>query len=151
MVFSPLVMKPHEVFFNSQTVLSLLIYNVLQGTIYFYLPEGKLLLYNLMGTTSSPVPIKRITAEIPCKTYHTEVLAVKNWLQIPQQFEVITRPIQADTLYKLTGNSVIDLTGKGKRDYIWTVYALKEGKLEFRVSIIYFDHTSFYIMLLGDI
>lgn len=140
-VFKPLVMtirdKPHEV------IRIIKIENKFerpfQATIFFYLPQGKILPYNLKGIASEPLPIKTISREIPWKRYHTEILSVRNWLNVPQQFSVISQSTKPDasryrSLYKLTCNDVIDLPPQGERDYAWTIYALKEGSLRFNVS-----------------
>ena len=56
-----------------------------QGSIFFPLPDGSGLLYNLLGTAEPPKQAGSVQQEIPCKTHHTELLAVKNWLKRPQR------------------------------------------------------------------
>ena len=55
------------------------------GSVFFPLPDGTGLLYNLIGTAEPPKPAGVITQEIPCKTPHTELLAVTNWLKRSQR------------------------------------------------------------------
>ena len=45
----------------------------LQGSIFFPLPDGTGLLYNMTGFSDQPRPIATVTNDIPAKTQHTEV------------------------------------------------------------------------------
>lgn len=56
-----------------------------QGTLFFPLPDGTGLLYNLSGTADPPKVTGKITREIPCKVTYTELLPVTNWLKRPQR------------------------------------------------------------------
>lgn len=55
------------------------------GTIFFPFPNGYGLLYNLQGTAEPPDATASTFREIPCKTPHTELLKVKNWIRRPQR------------------------------------------------------------------
>ena len=44
-----------------------------QGSIFFPLPDGTGLLYNMTGFSDQPRPITTVTNDIPAKTQHTEV------------------------------------------------------------------------------
>ena len=57
-----------------------------QGTVFFPMPDGNGVLYNLTGTADPPKPVDKIaTKEIPCKTSYTHMLPVDNWLKKPQR------------------------------------------------------------------
>ena len=58
----------------------------IQGSVFFALPDGNGLLYNVTGTAEGPKPINNIQREVPCKTSYTEMLTVTNWLRRPQRF-----------------------------------------------------------------
>ena len=58
---------------------------LIQGTVFFPLPDGNGLLYNLVGTATEPKVAARITREVPCKTNAVEMLPVTNWLKKPQR------------------------------------------------------------------
>ena len=49
------------------------------------LPDGQALLYSLVGTAESPLPVGRLTVDITCKTSHLETVDVTNWLTEPQR------------------------------------------------------------------
>ena len=57
-----------------------------QGSVFFALPDGNGLLYNVTGTAEGPKPVNNIQREVPCKTPYTEMLTVTNWLRRPQRF-----------------------------------------------------------------
>lgn len=53
---------------------------------FFPLPDGNGLLYNLVGTATEPKVAARFTKEVPCKTNAVEMLPVTNWLKKPQRY-----------------------------------------------------------------
>lgn len=57
----------------------------LQGTVFFPLPDGTGLLFNLVGTAEPPKPSGKISRDVPCKTMYIEPLTVHNWLKKPQR------------------------------------------------------------------
>ena len=57
-----------------------------QGSVFFALPDGNGLLYNVTGNAEGPKPVNNIQREVPCKTSYTEMLTVTNWLRRPQRF-----------------------------------------------------------------
>lgn len=57
-----------------------------QGSIFFPLPDGTGLMYNLVGTAEAPRPSGKVQRDIPCKTWYNEMLPVHNWLKKPQRF-----------------------------------------------------------------
>lgn len=58
------------------------------GSVFFPLPDGTGLLYNLTGSANPPKPLGRIQREVPCKTQFVEILSVENWLKKAQRFKV---------------------------------------------------------------
>lgn len=65
------------------------------------------------------------------------MLPVYNWLNSPQEFYVVTQADKMDPnkkiLYKLLGNTVIDVPANTIREYKWTIYVLKEGILNLKI------------------
>ena len=59
---------------------------LLQGSVFFSLPDGSGLLYNVTGTAEGPKPVNNIQRDVPCKTPYTELLTVTNWLRRPQRW-----------------------------------------------------------------
>ena len=58
----------------------------MQGSVFFALPDGSGLLYNVTGTAEGPKPVNNIQRDVPCKTPYTEQLTVSNWLRRPQRW-----------------------------------------------------------------
>ena len=161
-----------------------------QGSIFFPLPDGTGLLYNLQGTAEPPKHTGAITQvhaslvvygtlilcsmiqklckvsthqtfycvckfikktiflwlmtsflikiqEIPCKTAHTELLPVENWLRRPQRFRVVIdmiRPDKLDRSVSLHGLEYIDVPALGRRDYQLHFYSFKECSILAKVG-----------------
>ena len=52
---------------------------------FFALPDGTGLLYNLTGVAEAPKAAGSITRDVPSKTQYTELMSVSNWLKRPQR------------------------------------------------------------------
>ena len=116
------------------------------GSIFFPQPDGTGLLYHLQGNADPPKQVATITQEIPCKTSHTELLSVENWLRRPQRFTVTIdhskssdRSERSDRSVSLSGLNYIDVPALGKKDYQLHFYSFKECTVQskVRLSIIY--------------
>lgn len=59
---------------------------MLQGSIFFPLPDGTGIMYNLVGTAEAPRPNGKIGRDIPSKVWYNEMLPVHNWLKKPQRY-----------------------------------------------------------------
>ena len=102
------------------------------GTVFFPLPDGTGLLYNLAGIANPPKTVAKIQRDVPCKTAYTEMLSVENWLKKPQRFRAIIEITKsADKVDSNTttikGHEFIDVPGSGKKEYKLNYYAHKEG------------------------
>ncbi|ESO91099.1 hypothetical protein LOTGIDRAFT_122343, partial [Lottia gigantea] len=100
------------------------------GSIFFPLPDGTGLMYNLTGIAEPPKASGKITRDVPCKTSYTEILQVHNWLKKPQRFRVRVECLKVDKLDAGTtvkGIEYIDVPASSKKDYKQTFYAYKEG------------------------
>ena len=103
------------------------------------MPNGHGILYNLEGTAESPLKVATIQRNIQCKSNHTELLNVFNWCKFPQKFNVQTKCMQLqptpNLLYKLMGNTTINVPPNSERNYIWNILVMKPGKLDFKVRL----------------
>ncbi|XP_069696767.1 hydrocephalus-inducing protein-like [Periplaneta americana] len=109
------------------------------GSVFFNLPDGQALLYELVGETEAPRSNGKIVLEIPCKTTHTELIPVKNWLQVPQRFKVITelkKSEKYDPVYKIAGNEFICVPANSESDYIFSFHSYRESNLLFKVTFV---------------
>ena len=85
-VIDPQTSKPVE--FVYRPLLMTHINRKHQATVFLPLPDGNGLLHTFIGTAEPPKQIIMPTREVPCKTKHTEVLHVLNWLKKRQRFRV---------------------------------------------------------------
>ncbi|CAF1166809.1 unnamed protein product, partial [Didymodactylos carnosus] len=107
------------------------------GTMFFPLPDGSGLLYNLMGNAEAPKQSGKILREIPCKIQYVELLTVENWLKKSQRFHCIIETIKQDRQDASTvikGLEYIDVPPKSKRDYKLNFYAYKECIQQIKVT-----------------
>lgn len=113
------------------------VFSLLQGSIFFPLPDGTGLLYNLLGSSDAPKHSGSIVQDIPCKTSHIESVTIQNWLRQPQRFRVIIeniRPERLDKSVTLYGLDYIDVPAMSKREYKIHFYSYKEGSFLFKVK-----------------
>uniref|UniRef100_A0A2C9K9X8 HYDIN/VesB/CFA65-like Ig-like domain-containing protein n=1 Tax=Biomphalaria glabrata TaxID=6526 RepID=A0A2C9K9X8_BIOGL len=109
------------------------------GSIFFPLPDGSGLLFNLVGTAEPPKVLARIQRDVPCKTGYSELLPVFNWLKKTQRFRVKIEPVKPEKLEPGTtvkGVEYIDVQANGKKDYKLSFYAYKEGISTLKVTFI---------------
>ncbi|XP_046359897.2 hydrocephalus-inducing protein homolog isoform X3 [Haliotis rufescens] len=109
------------------------------GTIFFPLPDGTGLMYNLTGAAEPPKPNGRIQRDVPCKTSYVEIMPVQNWIKRPQRFRVKTESIKPDRLDPGTtvkGMEYMDVPANSKKDYKLAFYAFREGTTTLKVTFV---------------
>ena len=107
------------------------------GSVFFPLPEGQGLLYNLTGVSEAPKLVDSRTIDVPSKLKHTEYLPIANWLVTNQRFKVIRdilKPDRPDISLSIQGQDYIDVPGNSKRDYQLHFHAFKVGTTFIRVA-----------------
>lgn len=110
------------------------------GSIFFPHPDGTGVLYHLLGIAEYPKQVAQINQEVPCKTPHTELLPVENWLAKPQRFVVkrdILKPDRVDHTTSLDGLDYIDVPAMGRKDYQLYFNSFKECSIMGKVSTQY--------------
>jgi hydrocephalus-inducing protein len=75
----------YEILYHPMTMTN---QNEHEGTLFFPLPDGTALLYNLFGVSAPPKPAQVVESEVKAKQAHIQVLRVENWLKIGQRFNV---------------------------------------------------------------
>jgi len=111
------------------------------GSIFFALPNGSALLYNLDGEAGDPEPENRLSESTGAKEMLTIPLPVKNWLNSPQKFAVeITLADENDSVSTfLSGANQIDVPSNATRDYPLRFFSYKEGV---RGAVVKFTNVS---------
>ncbi|XP_053402100.1 hydrocephalus-inducing protein homolog isoform X11 [Mercenaria mercenaria] len=110
-----------------------------QGSIFFPLPDGTGLMFNLVGTAEAPRPSGKVQRDIPSKTWYNEMLPVQNWLKKPQRFRVKVEPMRQekfDTGTQIKSMDYIDVPASSKKDYKLSFYAYKESITSMKVTFI---------------
>ncbi|UJR14639.1 hypothetical protein I4U23_001632 [Adineta vaga] len=99
------------------------------GTLFFPLPDGNGLLYNVAGSADSPRAAGKFLREVPCKTPYVELLSVENWLKKPQRFRVtheVTKQDRPEVATTIKYLEFLDVAPKSKRDFKLHFYSYKE-------------------------
>ncbi|XP_065519875.1 hydrocephalus-inducing protein-like, partial [Lathamus discolor] len=132
-----------------------------QGSIFFPLPDGTGLHYQLEGTAEAPRCSGAISRQVPCRNSHTELIPVSNWLQRPQRFLVVIDMLKPENLESssvLQGCSYIDVPSSAKKDYQLTFFSYKEGVYRAKVTFLnettgeyLFHMVTFKVMASGPI
>ena len=106
-----------------------------QGALFFPLPDGTALVFNLTGVSKPPKPIDIISKEIKAKVAQILTLPVKNWLEVTQRFEVkwdVEGEMDPATLIR--GANTIDAPGYSTKEYKLNFLTYKIGVTKFKVT-----------------
>ncbi|CAD8206755.1 unnamed protein product [Paramecium octaurelia] len=98
-----------------------------EGSLFFPLPDGQALLYNLFGKSLPPLP-QTVDTTMKAKKNTTQVLQVKNWLKTSQRFEVTWTLEPEDPSIILNGANTFEVSSEGTKDYKLTIYGLKQSQ-----------------------
>ena len=108
-----------------------------RGSVFFALPDGNGLLYQLIGHATAPLPAAAIVRSIPCKAPYTHLLAVKNWLKTPQRFKA---SIESESLHdpaiSIKGLDYIDVPALGERQFKLNFFSYKETTTNIKVIFL---------------
>ena len=106
-----------------------------QGSLFFPLPDGTALVFNLTGVAKPPKPTDAIIREIRAKVAQILILPVKNWLETTQRFEVKWElEAEADPAILIRGANTIDAPGYSIKDYKLNFLTYKTGTTKFKVT-----------------
>lgn len=106
-----------------------------QGSLFFPLPDGTALVFNLVGVAKPPRPSDTILKEIKAKVAQILILPVKNWLEITQRFEVKwDLEGENDPAILIRGANTIDAPGYSTKEYKLNFLTYKTGLTKFKVT-----------------
>lgn len=108
-----------------------------QGSLFFPLPNGTAMLYNLVGIAAEPdaeaLPVETVQA----KKAKVIIIPVRNWLKTFQRFKV-TWVIEGDkdqtTFVK--GANMLDLGGESSKEFKLNFLAYKSGAYKVKISFM---------------
>lgn len=98
-----------------------------EGTLFFALPNGRALLYKLVGTATPPSVSGNITSTTPAKQNLAITLPGTNWLKSTQRFSVSWDDVPPST--SLRGAKSFDVPSLATREYKMVFYAYKPLKV----------------------
>lgn len=107
----------------------------LEGSIFFAIPDGTALLYNVVGKATAPASAGTITVSTPAKKTLAVAVAVKNWLKTAQTFDVaIEKQASAVSDSVLAqGPTSVTVASGATRTYNLKVFAYAEGAVSLLV------------------
>lgn len=108
-----------------------------KGSIFFPLPNGNALLYNLNGVSTEPTEEGSITQNVPARKQQNFLVKVNNSFKALRRFTASWKVENADNkgLF-IRGSSIIDVDGEGSKDYKLNFLALKAGVYKFKLTFL---------------
>ena len=105
------------------------------GSVFFPLPNGTALLYNLKGIATAPQSEGLIQETIQARKQKNFIVNVKNWAKKSQRFEAswkVEGP--ADSSLFIRGANTFDVASESFKEYKLNFLALKSGVYKFNVN-----------------
>lgn len=95
------------------------------GSIFFPLPDGSAIVYELIGKSLPPSPVQLENSQFKAKTNGQYVIKVQNWLKEAQRFNVDLKLENTDNSIFINGANTIDIMGDSTKDYKLILFSLK--------------------------
>lgn len=108
-----------------------------KGSIFFPLPNGNALLYNLNGSSTEPTEEGTITQKVQARKQHNFLVRIKNPFKKTQRFNASWKVESPETqgLF-IRGSNILDVDGEGSKEYKLNFLALKTGVYKFRLTFL---------------
>lgn len=103
------------------------------ASLFFPIPDGTALLYKLVGTATPPSVAEAFDINCKAKFNKTHNISIKNWLKVPQRFNVEWKVEVEDKSVFINGATIFDVPGESQKDYKLSIYALKAAQLKFAI------------------
>lgn len=108
----------------------------LEGSIFFAIPDGTALLYNVHGKATAPACAGAMNLSTPAKKTLPIALSVKNWLKTSQTFDVeISKPNASESVLA-QGPSSITVQGGATRNYNLKFFSYTEGTVDLTLRFV---------------
>ena len=116
-------------------------YDPHQGSLFFPLPNGTALLYNLNGIATEPESEALAAETVQAKKAKVIILPVKNWLKTDQRFKVswVVEGDKDQTTF-VKGANMLDIGGESSKDFKLNFLAYKAGA--YKVKITFMNESS---------
>merc|ERR1711871_876782 len=108
-----------------------------RGNLFFALPDGNAMSYELVGKALEPLQEGEIiTMETPAKKNLPISLPIANWLRQSQRFDVEFEFSEKLDSTVIDGAKSIEVGAGSSREYAIKFYTYKEGVTSFKVTFI---------------
>lgn len=106
-----------------------------KGGLFFPLPNGTALLYNLIGTANEPEAEGNLTETVIAKTAKSIIVPIKNWSRESQRFSAKWEVEgEEDPSLFIRGAKTFDVGGASVKEYKLNFLSLKTGSYKFKVT-----------------
>lgn len=105
-----------------------------QGSLFFPLPNGTALLFNLNGVATQPEQEGQITETIIAKKQHNFIVPVKNWSKQTLRFNATWEVEGEQPGLFIRGANTFDVAGESHKDYKLNFLALRAGTYKFKCT-----------------
>lgn len=95
------------------------------GSVFFPLPDGQAIIYDLVGKSLPPTPVTLNSKTLKAKVSGNYMISVTNWLRDNQRFDVTLQLDKEDSTVFIRGANTIDLMGEATKEYKMSLSALK--------------------------
>ncbi|EGR29178.1 hypothetical protein IMG5_161280 [Ichthyophthirius multifiliis] len=109
-----------------------------EATLFFPLPDGNAILYNLYGQALLPNPLQTFDIVTKAKHSYMQIIPIRNWLKKTQRFSVNWVLDNQDSSIFISGANVIDVPGETTKEYKMNFFCLKQLSTNLTV---YFKNT----------
>ncbi|EGR28756.1 hypothetical protein IMG5_169530, partial [Ichthyophthirius multifiliis] len=112
-----------------------------ESTLFFPLPDGNAILYNLFGYSTPPAPIQTFDIVTKAKSTYMQIIPIKNWLKQTQRFAVEWKMENQDPTILINGANTYDVAGDSVKEYKLSIFCLKQTSS--KITIQYKNVTTF--------
>ena len=98
-----------------------------EGSLFFPLPDGDSLLYNLVGFSLPPDPTDLPELKFKAKEPALQVISMKNWLKTTQRFKVAWTVDNNDPAVLINGPNYVDVMGEATKEVKMKIRCMKPG------------------------
>lgn len=91
------------------------------------------MLYKLVGSANPPSVAESFDINCKAKFNKTHNIPIKNWLKVPQRFNVDWKFEAEDKSVFINGATIFDVPGESQKDYKLSIYALKAANVKLSI------------------
>lgn len=95
------------------------------GSVFFPLPDGQAIIYDLVGKSLPPTPVTLESKSLKAKVTGSYMISVTNWLRDNQRFDVALELDKPDATVFIRGANTIDLMGEATKEFKLSLSSLK--------------------------